>query len=208
MIKNIIFDWSGVICDNLLPTYKTAMLIFKEFGAPEITLEEFRDTWVQPYMLFYNKYMSDLTHEEEVAAFKPAFAQAVAEYSAGAYPGVKETLERFKQMGIKMMVLSSDPRGSILSQVEKFNLGGLFDEIVGEAHDKGHFIHDILARNQFDQKETVFIGDTPHEVEAGKKANVKTISVTWGYKSEKALQTAGPDFIVHNLPELESVILD
>ena len=53
--KNIIFDWSGVINDNWETTLLTANKLFKHFNVPEITSEEFRREWIQPFMLFYNK---------------------------------------------------------------------------------------------------------------------------------------------------------
>jgi len=32
MIKNIIFDWSGVISDNLVTVYQTAMVMFEKLS--------------------------------------------------------------------------------------------------------------------------------------------------------------------------------
>jgi len=65
MIKNIIFDWSGVIKDAGLSHLCVVNKIFETFGVKEITLDEMKESWVQPYMLFYKKYIPDITFEEE-----------------------------------------------------------------------------------------------------------------------------------------------
>ncbi len=53
MIKNIIFDWSGVINDSTENNRLIANEILKKFGSREISLQEFRETWEQPYINFY-----------------------------------------------------------------------------------------------------------------------------------------------------------
>lgn len=208
MIKNILFDWSGVINDNLLTVYKTAMIMFKKFGFKEITLKEFKQEWEQPYMIFYNKYMPGVTQEEEAAEYKSAYKLAASEYPFKLYPGIKGTLQKFKKAGVKMVVISSDPYEHLMSDIKEFGLQGLFNEINNDVHDKAEIIQQTLKRNQFNPKETIFIGDTTHEVNAGKSANTLTAAVIWGFQNEDKLKTSSPDFIIHNLEELESVILD
>lgn len=207
MIKNIIFDWSGVINDNLLTAYNTAMLIFEQFGARRISLKEFKEEWEQPYMVFYNKYLPDLSKTDEDAAYRDSYKIAVYKYPPKLYSHIKDTLKKFKNAGIKMVVISSDPSENLLSDIEEFSLRGLFAEINGEVHDKAEVIHEVIERNQLNSAETVFIGDTTHEIRAGKSADTKTAGVTWGYQNEDKIKAANPDFIVHNLKELELVIL-
>lgn len=207
MIKNIIFDWSGVINDNLLTVYKTAMIMFKKFGVKEITLKEFKQEWEQPYMIFYNKYMPEVTQEKETVEYRSAYKIAASKHPFKLYPGIKDTLQKFKKAGVKMVVISSDPPEHIVSDIKEFGLQGLFNEINNDIYDKAKIIRDTLKRNQFNPKETIFIGDTTHEVNAGKSANTLTAAVTWGFQNEDKLKTSSPDFIIHNLEELEAVIL-
>jgi HAD superfamily hydrolase (TIGR01509 family) len=208
MIRNIIFDWSGVIVDDLVAVHKTTMLLFKELGAEEISLEEFRKEWEQPYMLFYNKYNIPIDLEKENILFKPLYKSVSLKYPSKPYSSVRETLKRFKKSGINMIVLSSNAEENILEEVERFDLFGLFDEINGGVHDKAEVIHETIERNDFNPKETIFIGDTIHEVESGKKAGTLSAAVTWGYQIEDKLKSVSPDFIIHNLKELESIILN
>lgn len=207
MIKNIIFDWSGVISDDLIPVYNANMITFKKHGAKRISLEEFKREWEQPYMLFYNKYMPELTKEKQDTAYKVAYEEALLKYPPKPYSHIKDTLQKFKKAGINMIIISSNLSEALLSDIKEFSFNGLFDEINSEVHDKAEIIQETIKRNQFNPEETIFIGDTTHEVDAGKKANTKTAVVTWGYQNEDKLKTSNPDFVIHNLKELETVIL-
>ena len=79
-----------------------------------------------------------------------------------------------------MVVLSSDSEETILPEIKKFNLENVFNELAVNVHDKSEVIEDLIENNNFRKKETVFIGDTNHEIEVGKKAGIKTVAVTWG----------------------------
>ena len=209
MIKNVIFDWSGVVNDDLLTVYKTIMEIFKKFGAKEISLEEFKEEWEQPYMRFYNKYgiFTKSPVEEEKAIYGAIYNSMVSECPPKSYLHIKDTLQRFKKAGINMIVISSNLRETLLSDIEKFDLQEIFNEVNSDVYDKAEDIQETIQRNNFNPKETIFIGDTAHEVEAGKSAGTKTAAVTWGYNNEDKLRAVNPDYIIHNLEELESIIL-
>ncbi len=206
MIKNIIFDWSGVISDDIFLIYKAIMVVFKKFGAEEISFEEFRREYEQPYMIFFHKYLPGLVRIDEEEAFKLAYKELVLENPPKLFFGIKDGLERFKKSGITMIILGSMFREALLREIENFGLQGIFKEFNTDVHDKAEFINDIIKRNNFNPKETIFIGDTTQEVDAGKKGGTLTAAVTWGYQSEEKLRAANPDFLVHNLEELEKII--
>jgi len=203
LIKNIIFDWSGVISDSIKIHYFIVNNIFEKFGAKKISFEELRREWEQPYMHFYNKYLPKLTREEE----KIAYETFLSKYPIPKlYPGVVDLLRKFKKKGVNMIVMSSDPAEKIFFNIMKYNLKGIFKEIYFEIYDKTKVTSEIIKQNQFNPRETIFIGDTIHDIEAGKSAKIKTAGVTWGLHSKEKLCLANPDFIVHDLKELESVI--
>jgi phosphoglycolate phosphatase-like HAD superfamily hydrolase len=206
MIKSVIFDWSGVILDDLKAVHRATMLLFQEFGVKELSLEEFKKSWIQPYMLFYNKHLINTSEKEERALFKRFYRKAVKEYPPRPFPGIKQALNRFKQAGVMMLVLSSNGKENIFKEKEMFGLEGLFDEINAEVHDKREVIEEILKRNCLDPGKTLCIGDTTHEVDAGRKAGSLTAAVTWGYQNRNVLESSKPDFLINNLKELEAII--
>jgi phosphoglycolate phosphatase-like HAD superfamily hydrolase len=74
-------------------------------------------------------------------------------------------------------------------------------------HDKLEGINTLLKNKNLDLKNTFFIGDSNHETEVSKKVGIKSVAVTWGFNNEQKLKSGNPDFLVHNVAELEKIIL-
>ncbi len=202
MIKNIIFDWSGVVKDCVEDQLFIVNKIFKEFGAAEISLQEFRGNWVQPYMAFYNMYLPELTFEQEQIAYRKAI---IAGPAARPYPGIVEAIKKLKQRGIQMVVVSSDLPETLHSEITRFSLEDVFIDIVTDVHDKSRAIEELINKNNFDKSDTIIVGDSNHEITAGKNIGIKTIGVTWGFTNENKIIAEDPDFVVRNLKEFEEV---
>ena len=145
--------------------------------------------------------------EKEKAAYKEAYEIVKNQQPSNLYSTIGETLHRFKKAGINMIVVSSDPCENLLGDINQFNLKGLFNEINCDIYDKAENIEETIKRNGFNPKETIFIGDTTHEIKAGKKAGTLTAAVTWGFHNEDKLKSSKPDFIIRSLEELESMVL-
>jgi phosphoglycolate phosphatase-like HAD superfamily hydrolase len=167
-------------------------------------VELLKEEWSEPYMTFWNKYLPDLTKDEQNVVYKKFVVENpdIKEYS-----GISDLIIKFKNEGKKLVVLSADHSVSILSEIKKFGLENVFDDIEIEIHDKEETLDKVIKRNNFIREETAIIGDSNQEVIIGKKAGIKTVAVTWGLCSENKLKSFSPDYIVNNLRELEKVIL-
>jgi phosphoglycolate phosphatase-like HAD superfamily hydrolase len=198
MIKNIIFDWSGVIKDSVEDHLFSVNLIFKEFGAQEMTLEELKENWVQPHMDFYNKFLPEVSSEQQEVIYRKAITQRVPK----PYPGVADLIRDLKLHDFKMVVISSDLLETVTPEVISFGLENNFLEIAANVYDKEKTVAELIKKYNFDKYETVIVGDSNHELEVGKNIGIKTVATTWGFTTEKRLSTLHPDLIVHNLYDL------
>jgi len=207
MFRNIIFDWSGVIKDAVVHLDWVVNRMFQDFGGGQMTIREIRENWEQPYMKFWNKYFPELKLEEEQKIYYKAISDKDCP-KAGAYPGIVDFIKRLKSKGVSMVILSSDPPETLFPEMEQFGLENIFDEAVVKIHDKSEEIEGLIMRNNFKKEETVFIGDSNHEIEVGKQAGIKTVAVTWGFGTEEKLKAKGPDYLVHNIKELEDALLN
>jgi len=205
MIKNIIFDWSGVISDSIERHLIVVNKMFNSFGVRSISIEELKENWEQPYMRFYTKYLPNIKLEDEQIAYTKAMLESG---KCDPYSGIVELIKKIKGNGKKLVVISSDVTETLLSEVRAFGLDQIFLEIVSDAHDKTNDLLKIIHRENFNLEETVFIGDSNHEIEEGKKAGIKTIAVTWGYSPKEKLVALKPDFLVDTIEELEKYLLN
>ncbi len=204
MFQNIIFDWSGVINDNAYSTYQTHMDIFKSFNAKELSFEEFKKEWTFPYMKFYEKFLPNITREQETERYLKAIQKFDQNKS---YPGISNLIQKLFTNKIKMFVVSSDYPETLLKQIKVFGLEGIFTEIFHSLHDKKEASRSIINKYNLKTENTIIIGDTNHEIEVGKEIGIKTCAVTWGIIAEENLKKFNPDFIVNNLNELENILL-
>ena len=206
MSKNIIFDWSGVVKDALECHFWLVNEIFKKFGAKEITMEELKENWVQPHMAFYNKYLPNLTEEAEGEAYKDSILNDDCPKSKD-YPGICELIKKLKKEEFFFGVISTDLAETILPEIKEYGLENIFDEVTTDASDKIVSLKNMIEKFKLNPAETYFVGDSNHEIIAGKANGTKTVAVTWGFNTEEYLKLKNPDFVVHNIKELENIFL-
>jgi len=206
MIKNIIFDWSGVIKDCSESHVWGVGKMMEAFGGKPISKEELKNNWQQPYMDFWHKYFPNLTLEEEKEEYYKTIEREDCPKSFS-YPGITELIKKLKEKDVFLAVVSSDSPKTLLPEMKEYGLENIFKEVITDVHDKTEGVNRILKDNNLDKTETVFIGDSNHEIEIGKKVGIKTIAVTWGFTSEEELKLKNPDYLVHNIKELENILL-
>lgn len=203
LVKNVIFDWSGTLSDDIMQVYGATMAVFEKMGARRISLEEYRREFELPYMDFYRKYIPNADKETQDRLYLDAIRSAG---EPKPFPGARETLEALHAVGCRMALLSSHPQEKIDKEVRDYGFSGFFVQVDGGVYDKRDAINGIMLRCGFDRKETAYVGDMTHDVEAGKKAGITTVAVTWGYQPREKLAGSGPDFISEDFGRLEKIL--
>lgn len=203
MIKNIIFDWSGTLSDDLISNYIAVMETFKKLGLEILTLEEFKKEFTLPYMEFYKKFKKDVSKKR----VKELYTKEIGlTDKSKPFLKVKETLKFLKQKKIKMVLLSSCLQKQLEEDIENYKFQNYFIDVNGSVYNKVEAITEVIRRNNFKPEETIYIGDMTHDIDAGKKAGVITVVVSYGYQSKEKLLEKNPDFLIENLRELKNII--
>jgi len=202
MIKNIIFDWSGTISNDFPVVYPTVATILKRKGI-NITEQEFRDKYFLPYMDSIKMFV-DVEKKEWDALFS-------AEFPNHGFPtpfkDAKDTLLFLKAKNIKMAVLSSHRQDFLEKEVKSyFNGYNFFQQIFGSVYDKVAEMSNIVSKLNFAPAETVYVGDTTHDIEAGQTAGIKTAGMLNGYMSREAIIKANPDYLLENLSDFKKIV--
>ncbi|MGH7975733.1 MAG: HAD family hydrolase, partial [Limisphaerales bacterium] len=60
MIRNIIFDWSGTLVDDLPAVLKASNFVLAQAGKSEMSLEEFRAEFSLPFTKFYDRHTPEI----------------------------------------------------------------------------------------------------------------------------------------------------
>jgi pyrophosphatase PpaX len=115
------------------------------------------------------------------------------------YPGVVEPVRALKERGVKLGVVTSKMPWSTRRGLELCGFDGMFDALVTAQDVEKHKpdpepVLRALEILQSRADETVFVGDSPHDMAAGRGAGVKTAAVLWGPFSRAALEPYAPDY--------------
>ena len=119
------------------------------------------------------------------------------------YPGVTEMLAALPGRKSTATTKHSATTAAVL---ELFGLRHYFDHIQGS--ENGRYKPDptnLLAAAEALSAplgECLMVGDTPADVEAGRRAGMRTCAVAWGYGDREAVQRAGPDHWIERPEEL------
>ena len=202
-IRNIIFDWSGVISDDFFAVYRATMEIFKKLDIKEISFEKFRTEFCLPYMDFYRKKTSDVNKLMINQIFLEMYGKKI---KAKPYRNVKDVLTELKSKGIRMAIVTSQLEPFIKEEITSFGLKGIFTHIYTNVDNKVDEIENVLSKTGFGKDETAFVGDMPHDVAAARKAGLKMIASAYGYVDRKTIEKEKPDFIIDSIEELPSIL--
>lgn len=205
-MKNIIFDWSGVVKDAVEAQLWKVNKIFEKFGVAPISLEEFKENFKLPYMLLYNMYLPDLKKEDQDIIYRELSLSPDCP-SSNSFSGIVGLIKRLKKEGNYLAIVSSDPTETLLPEIRNYDLENIFEDIISDVHHKEEDVNNLIEKRKLDKGVTCFIGDSNHEIEVSKATGIKSIAVTWGFATEEALKKENPDFIVHNIKELEEILL-
>lgn len=204
VIRNIIFDWSGTLVDDLPAVWEATNYVFKQAGLAEITLETFRSEFCLPFKRFYDKHVPHISLEQLEQWFHSRFKECQA--SVVPLPHARQFLEFCRSNGLRTFVLSSVHPAHYEVQAEATGFRRLIDEPYIGVWDKREKIHLILQQHQLSPDETLFIGDMQHDIETAQHGGVHSCAVLTGYNSLEQLRAASPNVIVEHLGELRDML--
>lgn len=204
MIRNVIFDWSGTLADDLPGVLDATNFVLRKAGVAELTLDQFRSEFCLPFTKFYDRYMPNipvLTLEEW---FHSRFREV--QDNVVALPHAREFLEFCRKHRMRTFLLSTVHQDHWAAQSRVTGFAEFIDTPYVGVWDKREKIHAILEKHKLKPEETVFIGDMQHDVETAKHGGVHSVAVLTGYNRLEQLRAAEPDLIVEHLGELKEIL--
>jgi phosphoglycolate phosphatase-like HAD superfamily hydrolase/ADP-ribose pyrophosphatase YjhB (NUDIX family) len=206
VIRNIIFDWSGTLVDDLPAVLDASNYVLRRADRPEMTLDEFRSEFCLPFTLFYDKHIPEKSLTELEGWFHERFAQV--QDSVCALPHAAEFLQFCREREIRTFLLSTVSRPYYEIQARETGFGDYIQTPYLNVWDKRKKIGEILSENQLHPEETLFIGDMEHDIETAKHGGIHSCAVLTGYNTVDQLRAAEPDVIVEHLKEFKEMLLE
>ena len=204
MIRNIIFDWSGTLVDDLPAVWEATNHVLVQANRPAMSLEQFRAEFCLPFTIFYKKFVPHVPLPQLEAWFHGRFRQV--QDSVVALPHAREFLEFCRTHKVRTFLLSTVAQDHFEVQQHSSGFGEFLDKPYLGVWDKRQKIHEILQDNKLRAEETLFIGDMQHDIETARHGGIHSCAVLTGYNTLEQLRAAQPDVIVEHLGELREIL--
>jgi phosphoglycolate phosphatase len=204
VIRNIIFDWSGTLVDDLPAVLKASNFVLTQAGKPEMSLETFRAEFALPFSKFYDRHTPHVPMPQLEDWFHTSFRQS--QDSVCELPHAREFLLFCRAKKLRTFLLSTVHADYFAAQCRVTGFDAFLDKPYTDVWDKRKKIHEILAENHLQPDETLFIGDMEHDIETARHGGIHCCAVLTGYNTLEQLRAAKPDLIVEHLGELQHIL--
>ncbi|GHE21466.1 phosphoglycolate phosphatase [Halomonas urumqiensis] len=123
------------------------------------------------------------------------------------YPGSREALDGLRAHGLPLALVTNKPAAFIAPILEGFGLQDHFslclggDSLPQKKPDPAPLLH-VAEHFAVPPRACLMIGDSRHDIAAGKAAGFRTLAVPYGYNHGEPVADCGPDGVVESLAEL------
>ena len=209
MKRLIVYDLDGTLVDTLQDITASANHMLATLGRPLVTTERVRG-YVGRGVRELVRHCLEARDEAEVdramRIYREHYGRHLLETSQ-LYPEASDALKLFQRLGRAQAVLSNKPNPYSTQILAGLGVADCFMRIIGG--DDGFpkkpdpaSLRALMARAQASPPETVFIGDSPVDVETGRRAGVLTVAVTHGLATKAELAESKPDVTVDGFAQL------
>ena len=130
MIKTILWDFNGTVMDDKGASVGAVNAMLARRGLPLIEEEWYPKHLVMPLEQFYSDVGLDM-QKERIEVVSEEFQAECRNFPRPVFPEVLETLERFRQMGLRQLLFSSLHHDILTRQAEERGITRYFEGIVG-----------------------------------------------------------------------------
>ncbi len=205
-MKACIFDLDGTLTDTLESLTYSVNETLKEMELSPITDKEC-ESFVGNGAKVLMECSLRAAGEENLDRLNEAMERygrifdANCTYHVTSYDGIEEMLGRLKESGIRLGVLSNKPHQQTVKVVREIFGEDIFDCVQGQQETvarkpdpAGGFR--LMEKMQGTEEECLYVGDSEVDIRTGRNAGVKTVSVTWGFRTREELEAAEAGTII------------
>lgn len=210
MIDCVLFDLDGTIVNTNELIISSFMHALKENHLPALTREQIiphMGTTLQQQMMAF----SGLQDTSKLELSYRSYNYAHHDELIGSFPHVNETMEELSGRGIRLGIVTTKIRPTTLKALEMFDLLKYMETVVtveDVIHPKPHPepVLTAVANLGVDPRRTLMVGDSAVDIQSAKAAGVRVAAVAWSLKGEDTLRKYDPDYIIHDMKDLYTIV--
>ncbi len=198
----VLFDWDGTLLDSYAADSGAYLEMFRELGITWGARDferHYSPNWLRVYRA---ARLPRAKWEIADRLWKVAYRRQKPEL----LPGARLVL-RVLHQDFRLGIVSSGSRWRVRNQLRRFELKRYFSVCVcsEDAHRRKPDpapLRLALRRLKASPDETVYVGDSPEDIEMARRAGVRPIGVLGPFPTEARLRAARPDLLLASVREV------
>lgn len=202
-VDTLLFDWDGTVVDSAqqgLTAFEQAFAALGHNFDHETYARVYSPNWYSIYeALGLPKELWQKADDLWVYHYGEQIAQPVA--------GAQETISELKRRSYRLGVVSSGTECRVIREIKQLGLEKVFEiAICNEqmANKKPHpeGLETALRTLGCQCEHAAYIGDSPEDIEMGRRANMLTVGLRSDYPTSWKLEGQRPDIVLSSFDEL------
>lgn len=207
MKRLIVYDLDGTLVDTRQELIRANTYVLSRLGALPERLEAVHAFTGQGMrdLVVWGLQRNEPSLMEEAEALFAAYYAHQANPCRRLYPGALQVLEYF--CARVQAVLTDRPNPFARDLVQALGVSIYFQDIIAgdspcQRKPNPASLLALIAKSESTPEEVLFIGDSPVDIETGRRAGVLTIAVSHGMTQAPVLHATAPDALVEDFVQL------
>jgi phosphoglycolate phosphatase len=210
----IIFDLDGTLVDSRLDLAGAVNATRRHMGMEALANERVYTYVGNGAPMLVRRALGEGAAEAQVQEALEFFLEYYREHDLDytvLYSGVKESLDRLREAGKRMAVLTNKPVRMSRHIVEGLGVGGHFFQVYGgnsfdfkKPHPIG--VEELMKEAGVGRESTLMVGDSSVDVQTARNAGIACCGVTYGFQPE-TLADPAPEMLVDRMEEMVEKLL-
>jgi len=206
----ILFDLDGTVVDTVVLIRESHRHAVRTVLGRELSDERLVANVGKPLLEQMEAFSPE--HAAELYRVYREWNHAHTAELIAAYDGIAPLLERLSAAGRRLGLVTSKSRDAVELAFASLPVGDYFDTVVSADDSVRHKPDPEPLRVALDRLGRTanggcYVGDSPFDIQAGQRAGMATIAVTWGFFGRDDLEAVGPDIVCETAAELGQVLL-
>ncbi|BDG62108.1 HAD family hydrolase [Caldinitratiruptor microaerophilus] len=210
--RAVLFDLDGTLIDTNDLILTTFRHVLREQLGLEVEPRDLIPYFGEPLRTTVARFAPPERVDEVVAAYR-AYNHAHHDRLARPVPGMAEVLAALRAAGVRLAVTTSKLSEGARRGLRLFGLEPFFEAVVGLEATARHKPDPEPVLRTLERlglpagPDVLMVGDSPYDIESGRRAGVRTAAVAWSLHDRAELQARQPDYWVRTPAELVSLCL-
>jgi pyrophosphatase PpaX len=207
----VLFDLDGTLIDSIALIVNSALYAFEKCGHAAPAAEEWLADLGLPLRTMFGRFIADESKLAELVAGYREYQLENHDRLVRPYEEVASTLTALHERGHSLAVVTSKAEPLAHRGLAHVGLDGFFDVVVGLESCNRHKpdpepVRVALERLGVRPEDAAFVGDSPHDMAAGRGAGVVTVAALWGPFSRNQLASSEPDYYIERMGALLPIV--